>query len=822
MENLLSLAVATKVLSRNHNLNGAKLEVSLHSPFLGKPVSQPEAQEVELMTSIPVDSQVMLFISENYKADFTQLQDDQGVTITWEKGASSIIVRPVDNVSTDSKKFDEACEVIACFKQEFRTTTLHVLPEAWKAVVDNFMKIASAIEEKVKVHYVDQQHVISLTGKKQDVDGLMNDLQELKSRMERKVKLEASIETTSINIDHTTRLQFLRDLDFGKELEAAYEEAQVSIVLETGEVQISAPPNTIHKVSAAVWEAIAKVKEKSLEMSQNTVETLRSTACRAFINDQFTANNLQAGLAFDSEKKDHVIVMGMKTEDAEKAAKLVKRLVVEECVDLDEDQVQLEKSENWRQLRYDVTEKRALSLSFDRRNKKIWLVGIKDEVSSALAAVMRFLKENTIVSNVVKLHTGCRRFLLKHREQELRQIEEDLKEFSTRIKRATDEDDEGLSISGTTDGVEKGTKLVQDLASKVLSEKLFLNKPGMRKVLGQSKGKKLLSLMENENKCVIEHYISEKHESSKKPAGKKEENQSKKEKLCSFLTPEGKQILVFKDNICDRNVEVIVNAANCKLQHVGGVSKAIVEAAGEVVKEECDRYIIDRGPLLDGHVVATSAGKLPFKKVFHAVGPKWTKEAAWEKGMGRSPREESLLRYAVNNALDSAKSYRSIALPAISTGVYGFPYQLCAKIMVDSAVLFSQENPGCRLSEIQFTSTDDNVVKAFVKEMDSRFLHDPSYESSSDSKVKVKVSKVKGKKKSMPSTPSTASPADTLNVIKTSEDLKLILVTGDMSQEKVSRNITITTSIDVAPALSFFSNFNVSRKRRPSAVTNMI
>ena len=790
MVNSLPVAVVTTVLSKSHTLNGAKLEVSLHCPFLGKPLSQPEANEVELVASIPIDSQVMVFISEYHKADCKQVQDDYGVTITWEEGASSVMVRPSDKISADRKKFDEACEAIASFLQEFQTATSHVLPEAWKAAVDTFMKNASTMEEKVKVHCVAQHHVISLTGKKQDVERLMNDLRELKSTIERKIKLEASIETKSIDIDDTVKLQFLRDLDFGKELEAEYEETQVSILPETGKVQIRAPPNTIHKVSAVVWETIAKVTEKSLEMSQNAVEMLRSTACRAFINDQFTANNLQAGLAFDSARKDSVIVMGMKTEAAEKASKLVKRLVVEECVDLDEDRVQLEKSEKWSQLRDDLTEKHILSLSFDRPNRKIWLVGTKEDVPLALAAVTRFLKENTVVSNVVKLSTGCRRFLAKYREQELRQIEEDLKEYSTRIKRVADEDDEDLIISGTTDGVEKGTQLVQDLASKVRSEKLFLNKPGMRKVLGQSKGKKLLSLLENENKCVIEHYISETFESSKKAREEKKENQRKRE-VCSFLTPEGKKILVFKDNICDRNVDVIVNAANYSLHHVGGVSKAIVEAAGKDVKDECDRYIIDRGPLLDGHVVVTSAGKLPFKKVIHAVGPKWTKEAAREKSLGKTPREESLLRYAVKNALDSARSYKSIALPAISTGGYEFPYQLCAKVMVDSAVVFSQENPGCRLSEIQFTSTNDDVVKAFVKEMDSRFLHDPNYENSSDTKVKVKASKVKGRKKTMPSTPSTASPADTPNVIETSEDLKLILVTGNMSQEKASWNIFI-------------------------------
>ena len=515
-------------MSKSHSLVGAKVEVSLHSPFLGKPLSQPEAQEVELVASIPVDSQVMLFICEHHKVDFKQVQDDHGVTITWEEGATSIMVRPSGIISADRKKFDKACEAIASFKQQFHTTTSHVLPEAWKAVVDIFMKNASAMKEKVKVHCVAQQHVISLTGKNQDVEGLRNDLQELKTIIERKVNLKSSIETRSIDIDQTVRLQFLRDVDFGKELEAEHEETQVSILLETGKVEIRAPPLTIHKVSALVWETLARVAEISLEMSQNAVELLRSTACRAFINDQFKANNLQAGLAFDSARKDSLIVMGMNTAAAEKASKLVKRLVVEECVDLDEDHVYLENTTKWSQLRYDLTEKRILSLSFDRRNKKLWLVGTKDDVPLALAAVTRFLKENTVVNNTVRLPTGCRRFLAKYREQELRQIEEDLKEYSTRIKRVVDEDDEDLIISGTTDGVEKGTKLVQDLASKVRSEKLFLDKPGMRKVLGQSKGKKLLSLLENENKCVIEHYIPEKYESSKKAGEEREENQRKK------------------------------------------------------------------------------------------------------------------------------------------------------------------------------------------------------------------------------------------------------------------------------------------------------
>ena len=777
------MAAVTKVLSKSHSLNGAQLKVKSHNPFLGKPVFRADEHEVELMKVVSVDPQIMFFIFERHKADFTKIQNANGVKISWEESASSINVTPLDKASAERKTFNTACEHITTFIDVFLTTTEQVLPEAWQAVMDYFNKNGSSAKEKVKFQCLSQQHAVVLTGRKTDVESLLKNVQELNTRVEKKIKLEASKTTNEIEIS-PIQLQFLKDLDFGKELESQHEETQISILLDKGKIQIRAPLETVHKVTAAIWQTLANMKELSLEMSQNAVEILRSRACQAFMKDQFTANNLQAALALDTENK--VVVMGTKTEVAVKASELVKRSIVEECLNLDEDQVQLDRSEKWRKLRYQLTEKRILSLSFDRSNKQIRAVGTKEDVSFALEAVERFLKDNTIVSSVVEFPRGCRRYLTKYRGQEIREIEDELKEHFTCIKGMEDENDD-LVVSGTADGVNKATNLIEDLASKVSSRKVFLDKPGMRKVLDRSKGRKLLSLLENENKCIIEHFVPKKEASSKKLGEEEEEAHKKKESLCNFLTPEGKNILVYKDDICDRDVDVIVNAANCNLHHVGGVAKAIAEAGGEVIKDECERYIIDKGPLLEGQVVVTSAGKLPFKKVIHAVGPKWRKEATREKALGKSPREEKLLNYAVTKALDAAKTFKSIAIPAISTGVFEFPRELCAQIMVDSALAFYQENPGCRLSEIQFTSTDDDVVKAFIKEMDFRFLEDPNYESSSDTKGKIKATKGRGRNKSIPSSPSvSASAADITNVIKTSEGLKLVLVTGDMSKEKAS------------------------------------
>ena len=768
-------------MARSHSIGDAQLDVRPYHSLLGKP--QPVKADVELVQNITVDVVKMQFIFEHCKADLTEVQNRYGVQITWIESADSVTVLPKDEASRNKCSFDEACEAIGSFLAEFVKSSTRVPPQAWDYVVENFKKSKSSAKEKLRIDHIPEQHVILFVGKKQDVEDVAEELEGVMEEIDKRLRREASKIESTLSIPYM-HLQFLKNLELAEELESRHEEIEVTILLQKGKVQIRSPPDIIHKVSAAIWEAVAKMTKLKLNLPQNAVSLLRSTSCQAFIRDMFTANNLQAMIAFD-EKNGDLAVMGTEIDVAEKAHDLVKTLMVEECVDLDEDQVQLEKNGKWHQLRKEITEKRILTLSFDRGNKKIYLVGVEEDVSVAVKAVKRFLTENTIISSVVTLPKGCRRFLVKYREQELQQIQEELKEYSTQIKGLTDEDEEHLVVSGTSCGVDNAKELIQDLASKVQSQKMPVSKPGMSKVLDRSKGKKLVGTLENENKCVIEYFKPSKDDA--KEVKKEKKAEKKKESLCDLLTPDGKRILVFKDNICDRNVDVIVNAANSKLHHVGGVSKAIYDRAGEAFKAECDRFVIDTGPILDGQVAVTSAGKLPFQKVIHAVGPQWGKKAAQEKLMGKTPREEKILSYAVENALDAAKGYNSVAIPAIGTGVFEFPRELCAQIMVESVLAFFRENPSCLLSEVQFTSIDDGVVKAIANEMDSKLLNDPNYKSSAGPKRKEKE---KERATSILDISSATVSSNTApNVMKTAEGLELVLVIGDMTSEKVSHII---------------------------------
>ena len=136
-------------------------------------------------------------------------------------------------------------------------------------------------------------------------------------------------------------------------------------------------------------------------------------------------------------------------------------------------------------------------------------------------------------------------------------------------------------------------------------------------------------------------------------------------------------IEVVDGDITEMDVDAIVNAANSKLKHGGGVASAIVKKGGHTIQEESDVWVKAwGGEVTVGSAVITSGGKLPAKYVIHAVGPR----------MGEGDEDEKLKNATINSLkLMDEHKLRTIAFPAISTGIFGFPIDRCAEIMISTA-----------------------------------------------------------------------------------------------------------------------------------------
>ena len=127
-----------------------------------------------------------------------------------------------------------------------------------------------------------------------------------------------------------------------------------------------------------------------------------------------------------------------------------------------------------------------------------------------------------------------------------------------------------------------------------------------------------------------------------------------------------------KGDITERDIDVIVNATNSYLKHSEGVAAAIVRKGGKIIQEESDKIVLSRGLVPVGSAVITTAGKLPCKAIIYTVGPR----------MGEG-NEDYKLRKAVRSTLAfaSEKGFKSISIPAISSGIFGFPKDRCGSIL---------------------------------------------------------------------------------------------------------------------------------------------
>ncbi|MEM3737589.1 MAG: macro domain-containing protein [Candidatus Bathyarchaeia archaeon] len=161
--------------------------------------------------------------------------------------------------------------------------------------------------------------------------------------------------------------------------------------------------------------------------------------------------------------------------------------------------------------------------------------------------------------------------------------------------------------------------------------------------------------------------------------------------------------MLVQGDITDLATDAIVNAANSALQLGGGVAGAIRRKGGPKIQEECDRI----GGTHVGGAVITTGGNLKAKYVIHAVGPRRGDE-----------NEDEKLKYATLNSLRLADQYnlKSIAFPAISTGVFGFPIQRCAEIMLSATVEYLKGITG--LEKVIFCLYSPEAFQVFKAELE--------------------------------------------------------------------------------------------------------
>lgn len=166
----------------------------------------------------------------------------------------------------------------------------------------------------------------------------------------------------------------------------------------------------------------------------------------------------------------------------------------------------------------------------------------------------------------------------------------------------------------------------------------------------------------------------------------------------------GVRLQLVEGDLTEEVVDAIVNAANDHLRHGGGVAGAISQRGGPQIQEESDAWVRQHGPVAHERPAYTSGGRLPCRYVIHAVGPIW--------GAGD---EVAKLAAAVRGALWQAEELelRSLALPPISTGIFGFPKERAAIVILAAIMDYCGEMPPDYLQTVRLTIIDQPTLDVF-------------------------------------------------------------------------------------------------------------
>ena len=325
----------------------------------------------------------------------------------------------------------------------------------------------------------------------------------------------------------------------------------------------------------------------------------------------------------------------------------------------------------------------------------------RQHINSIKERLQAFCNKECYRQDVIPLERGEWEYLEKY-SKDWTKLAFDMEKNDVKVEIPSSEDETpSITLNGEVTPVREFTGKIRGIMRAIAKEKKEISRPGIAKHFLSASGKHQLKGIGSDHNAVV-HLTTLDEQNREKGIIR---SSSSHRKLCTGATGRGVVNVMFGD-LTEFHVDVIVNAANEHLNHSGGIAGVISRKGGPGIQADSDRYTRQHGPLNVGEaVLLKSVGSLPCKAIVHAVGPRWR---------GGHSDEDALLVKAVHESLKAAKEYRTIGFPAISSGIFGMPVDVCAQAMMKGAVEFFKDTPYSNLSEVTIMLYEDKSVQSFL------------------------------------------------------------------------------------------------------------
>ena len=501
----------------------------------------------------------------------------------------------------------------------------------------------------------------------------------------------------------------------------------VQVEVQSGGLMITGQENKIEKAEMFLLMKCVNACSQTMKINRRSCNLLgtKSGVDRAYAYLKSCSVNAVITVIPD---RCEVSITSLSKEETDRAGSALQSAMQDKQIPLDEGTQKLVQSDKGSSFIRELEKCYCVEIQkIDGNLSNLSIAGI--DITEAHEELIKFLNDNAVHNKFMTISMGLIRFIFQHCKDRLKVIKESLQKELVTIEKS----DGAILITGTQLGLWIAVEHIEEMYGLVKKDKIISQCPGVRKLFQKGFIKDVIRGLENELSVIIINELEDIEASIEEvsPVKHKLENDDGQNRLvCSFKTREGKRICVFQGDITKHKVDVIVNAANNQLWLGGGVAGAILQAGGKIIQNECDEHVRKYGDLADGDIAITGAGKINCQRIVHAVGPRWQNAVSYigeRELQSKQKKAKEALNLAVENTLNAVQQYQSVAIPAISSGVFGFPKDLCANILVSSALKFCKTIPLSKLREIHFINNDVPTVKAFEQEFERRFKSQAGY-----------------------------------------------------------------------------------------------
>ncbi|XP_074001335.1 protein mono-ADP-ribosyltransferase PARP14-like [Numenius arquata] len=473
-------------------------------------------------------------------------------------------------------------------------------------------------------------------------------------------------------------------------------------------VQLCGLPVEVYKVKADLLEKILNMPCTSVPIDPYVFNYLQHVDNKPMSEILFTRKKINA---FYELEDDTVLLFGHAAKDLLEAEKQIKTGLRYKCIHVEDGEII--KKQQWSSLlafvrkKYSSPQENVVIDEPVGKENKVIISGFSKAVTEVYQKLNDFIDRNTHMEKVIPAKSLV---VVQFVEKEKSSVYLELRKKGVTVR--FDTKTLRISLSGSRAEVPKAVATFEKILSSLYLKSVPINTPGAKEFFA-----------EREDSCVFEakqkfscliRLVEEQEQ--QRQMDEEVVNKEKRKLYYKKVLPDGVVVAVYKADLCSYPVDVVVNASNEDLKHIGGLADALLKAAGPELQQECDELVRKNGPLQPGCAVIMGAGKLPCKNVVHAVGPRWRKEEA-EKCV-------FLLRKTVRKSLQLAEMYnhRSIALPAISGGIFGFPLELCTYSIVSSIKETLEEFMGdSSLKEVHLVDDAEEMVQALSETVKTVF-----------------------------------------------------------------------------------------------------